>query len=209
MARYTGSVCRLCRREGAKLFLKGDRCYGEKCGFTRRPVPPGQHGKGRRKSSEYGLQLREKQKVRRAYGIMEKQFHHYFDQATRARGTTTGEALLQILEQRLDNVVYRMSIGVSRPQSRQIVLHKHITVNGNCVNIPSYQVKEGDVIAVREKSTSIELFKAVRDGENPNLAKWLTFDIKKLEGTIIAKPDREDIDLTIEEHLVVEYYSKL
>lgn len=209
MARYTGSVCRLCRREGAKLFLKGDRCFGAKCAFTRRPVPPGQHGKGRRKTSEYGLQLREKQKVRRAYGILEKQFRHYFNQASRIRGVRTGEALLQLLEQRLDNVVYRLGLGVSRPQSRQIVLHQHVSVNGKKVNIPSYQVKEGDVIAVREKSTSIDMFKAVREGENPNVPKWLTFDIKKLEGTIIAKPERDDIDLIFEEHLVVEYYSKL
>ena len=209
MARYTDSVCRLCRREGAKLFLKGDRCYGAKCAFARRPVPPGQHGKGRRKSSEYGLQLREKQKVRRAYGIMEKQFHHYFDLASRFKGITTGEALLQLLEQRLDSVVYRLSIGVSRPQSRQIVLHKHITVNGKVVNVPSYQVKEGDVIAVKEGSVSMELFKAVREGENPNVPKWLDFDKDKLQGKVIAAPQREDIDLTFEEHLVVEYYSKL
>lgn len=209
MARYTGSVCRLCRREGAKLFLKGDRCYGAKCAFNRRPVPPGQHGKGRRKSSEYGLQLREKQKVRRTYGVLEKQFHHYFDMASKVRGLTTGEALLQLLEQRLDNVVFRLGIGVSRPQARQIVLHKHITVNGKKVNIPSYQVKEGDVIAVCEKSTSIDLFKALRDSESSNVPKWLDFDSNKLEGKVIAKPQRDDIDLLFEEHLVVEYYSKL
>jgi len=209
MARYTESVCRLCRREGTKLFLKGDRCYGAKCAFTVRPVPPGQHGQSRRKSSEYGLQLREKQKMRRAYGLMEKQFRLYFDKARRVHDMSTGEALLQLLELRLDNVAYRLGFGASRPQARQLVLHGHILVNGRRVNIPSYQVKEGDVITVAQGSQSIEVFKALREGTTHAIPKWLTLNNDALEGRVIAKPQRDDIDLTIAEHLVVEYYSKL
>lgn len=209
MARYTGPVCRLCRREGTKLFLKGDRCYSDRCAFNRRPVPPGQHGQGRRKVSEYGLQLREKQKMRRAYGLLEKQFRSYFDKASRVKGLTTGEALLQLLELRLDNVVYRLGLGVSRPQARQLSLHRHILVNGNKVNIPSYQVKPGDVISVKEGSKDVDIFKAVRENGVSNIPKWLDMDADKLEGKVLQKPERDDVDLTLEEHLVVEYYSKL
>lgn len=209
MARYTGSTCRLCRREGTKLFLKSDRCYSDKCAFERRPTPPGQHGQGRRKVSEYGLQLREKQKVRRAYCLLEKQFHSYFDKASRMKGITTGEALLRLLEQRLDNVVYRLGLGTSRPQARQLVLHKHILVNGSIINIASYQIKPGDVISVKEKSAGIDLFKAVKENGANNVPKWLEIDTEKLEGRVLQRPERDDIDLTIEEHLVVEYYSKL
>ena len=209
MARYTDSVCRQCRREGMKLFLKGDRCYSGKCAFARRPVPPGQHGQGRRKQSEYGIQLREKQKMRRAYGILEKQFRHYFDMASRMKGITTGEALLQLLELRLDNVAFRLGMGMSRAQARQMVLHGHVDVNGSRVNIPSYLVSPGDVIAVREGSKDIPLYKELREQGAENVPKWLLFDADKLEGKVVAKPERGDIDLTLSEHLVVEYYSKL
>ena len=209
MARYTGSVCRLCRREGTKLFLKGDRCYSAKCAFARRPVPPGQHGQGRRKVSEYGMQLREKQKMRRAYGLLEKQFRSYFDKASRVKGITTGEALLQLLELRLDNVAYRLGLGVSRPQARQLVLHGHVEINGKRVNIPSYQVKVGDVITVKEGSRDIPVFKDLRETGTENVPKWLDMDADKLEGKVIAMPQRDDVDLTLSEHLVVEYYSKL
>ncbi len=208
MARYTGPVCRQCRREGTN-FLKGDRCYSDKCAFNRRPVPPGQHGQGRRKQSEYGLQLREKQKMRRAYGLLEKQFRLYFDKASRMKGLTTGEALLQLLELRLDNVVYRIGLGVSRPQARQLVLHRHILVNGKRVNIASYQVQPGDVITVREESKNIDIFKAVRENGVSNVPKWLEMDADKLTAKVTQKPERDDVDLTLEEHLVVEYYSKL
>jgi len=209
MARYTGPVCRMCRREGTKLFLKGDRCYSDKCAFNRRPVPPGQHGQGRRKVSEYGLQLREKQKMRRAYGLLEKQFRSYFDKASRVTGLPTGTALLQLLELRLDNIVYRLGLGVSRAQARQLTLHRHILVNDKKVNIPSYQVQPGDVITVREGSQSIDIFKAVKENGVANVPKWLEMDADKLIGKVLQKPDRDDVDLTLEEHLVVEYYSKL
>lgn len=209
MARYTGPVCRMCRREGTKLFLKGDRCYSDKCAFNRRPVPPGQHGQGRRKVSEYGLQLREKQKMRRSYGLLEKQFRLYFNKASRMKGLTTGTALLQLLELRLDNVVYRLGLGVSRAQARQLTLHRHILVNDKKVNIPSYQVQPGDVISVKEGSQSVDIFKAVKENGVSNIPKWLEMDADKLVGKVLQKPDRDDVDLTLEEHLVVEYYSKL
>ncbi|NLG37188.1 MAG: 30S ribosomal protein S4 [Clostridiales bacterium] len=209
MAKYTGSVCRLCRREGAKLFLKGDRCYSGKCSFNKRPVPPGQHGQGRRKMSEYGLQLREKQKMRRAYGLLENQFRTYFDKARRQKGVNTGEALLQMLETRLDNVAYRLGFGESRPQARQLVLHGHILVNGRKVNIPSYLVSPGDTISVKESSRDIEVFKSLREGPSHTVPKWLELNADALEGKILQKPERDDIDLTLSEHLVVEYYSKL
>ena len=209
MARYTGSVCRLCRREGVKLFLKGERCYGEKCSFNRRPVPPGQHGQGRRKMSEYGLQLREKQKMRRAYGLLERQFRSYFDKARRVRGMSTGEALLQLLEQRLDNVAYRLGFGESRAHARQIVLHGHIVINGKKVNIPSYQVKPGETIAVAEGSRDMEVMKNLREGSTRNIPQWLDLNNDTLTGSVITKPTRDDVDLVISEHLVVEYYSKL
>lgn len=208
MARYTDSVCRQCRREGAKLFLKGDRCYSQKCAFVKRPSPPGQHGQGRKsKLSEYGLQLREKQKVKRAYGMVESQFEKFYGIAERMKGKT-GENLLQLLERRLDNVIYRLGFGESRPQARQLILHGHIRVNGEKVNIPSFLVNEGDEITLREKSRELERFKEMREGEVRPMPKWLTFDNANLTGRVVALPDRDDIDLTIEEHLIVELYSK-
>ncbi|MDD5017462.1 MAG: 30S ribosomal protein S4 [Eubacteriales bacterium] len=208
MARYTGSVCRLCRREGAKLFLKGDRCYSGKCSFLKRPLPPGMQAKSRRKKvSEYGLQLREKQKVKRAYGMLESQFEKYYGIAERMKGKT-GENLLRLLESRLDNVVFRLGIGDSRAQARQFVLHGHILVNGKKVDIASFLVSEGDEITIRKKSADTDRFKELRESEARPMPSWLTMDNANLTGRVIAAPAREDIDLTIEEHLIVEYYSK-
>ncbi|MCE5189784.1 MAG: 30S ribosomal protein S4 [Eubacteriales bacterium] len=208
MARYTGSVCRQCRREGAKLFLKGDRCYGEKCAINKRHTPPGMHGQGRKKQSEYGIQLREKQKVRRAYGVLESQFAKYYEMASNMRGIT-GENMLSLLERRLDNVCYRLNLGDSRPMARQMVTHGHIRVNGKKVDIASYLVKEGDVISVREKSGDVEFFKTLKEqGAARTIPKWLELDAEKLTGKVVALPARGDIDLTIEEHLIVEYYSR-
>ena len=208
MARYTGSVCRLCRRERTKLFLKGDRCYGPKCALANRQTIPGEHGQARqRKPSEYGLQLREKQKAKRAYGVMETQFHRYFETAERQKGIT-GENLLILLERRLDNVIYRMGFGASRPQARQIVRHGHVLVNGKKVNIPSYLVDANDVITIREKSAEQEHFKALREGTNRVIPKWLTVDNENLKATVTALPAREDVDLTLQEHLIVELYSR-
>ncbi len=207
MARYTGPVCRLCRREGAKLFLKGDRCYSANCAFVKRQSAPGQHGARRKKLSEYGLQLREKQKVKRAYGMLEGQFRSYFEAASKVRGAT-GVTLLVLCERRLDNVVYRLGIGKSRAMARQIVMHGHITVNGNKVDIPSYRVNEGDVIAVKASSFKSPMMKAVAEQEAKAMPKWLTFEPEQLKGTVIALPERDDIDLTIEEHNIVELYSK-
>ena len=206
MAKYTESKCRLCRREGAKLFLKGERCFKGVCAFEKRPVAPGQHGMARKKVSEYGLQLREKQKVKRAYGLLEKQFHGYYETAAKMKGKT-GETMLSLLERRLDNVCYRLGLGASRAQARQIVNHTHILVNGKCVNIPSYQIKVGDVISVKEKSAKSELFAGLRDAR-VIVPKWLEFDSSKLTGKVTALPAREDIDLTIAEHLIIELYSK-
>ena len=207
MARHTGPVCRLCRREGAKLFLKGDRCYSQKCAYTLRPVAPGQHGVSRKKQSGYGIQLREKQKVKRAYGMMESQFEKFFRIAERMKGKT-GENLLQLLERRLDNVVYRLGLSDSRAQARQMVLHGFIKVNGNKVDIASFLIQEGDEISLREKSRDKERFKEIREGDARPMPKWLTFDNANLTGKVIAMPDRDDIDLTIQEHQIVELYSK-
>lgn len=208
MARYTEAVCRLCRREGEKLFLKGERCYTDKCSISRRAYAPGQHGQGRKKMSEYGLQLREKQKVRRFYGVLESQFSEYFVKAERRKGIT-GENLLQILETRLDNTVYRLGLATSRPESRQLVTHGHFTVNGKRVNIPSYLVKVGDVIAVADKSKSSPKVKTISDiAGGKVIPKWLEFDSENLVGKVAALPAREDIDLPIKEHLIVELYSK-
>ncbi|MBC5648604.1 30S ribosomal protein S4 [Christensenella tenuis] len=208
MARYTGPVCRLCRREGAKLFLKGDRCYSQKCAFTLRPNAPGQHGAGRRgKMSEYGTQLREKQKVKRAYGILESQFRKYFDIAAKMKGKA-GENLLQLLERRLDNVCFRLGIGDSRAQARQLVMHGHVLVNGHKVDIPSYLVDAGDVITIAQRSASQEYFKTLKEEGGKGVPKWLEFDVAELTGKVAALPERDDIDLTIEEHLIVELYSK-
>lgn len=205
MAKNTSPDCKQCRREGMKLFLKGERCL-TKCAFDKRPVVPGQHGTARKKFSEYGMQLREKQKVRRAYGLLEKQFRIYYEKATRSK-ESTGWALLKMLELRLDNVVYRMGIGSSRSESRQIVNHGHITVNGKKVNIPSYQVKVGDVIQVKENKQSLEMFKALKEAK-VNTPKWLEFNPATLTGKVLALPEREDIDMNIQEHLIVEFYSR-
>ena len=208
MARYTGSVCRLCRREGCKLFLKGEKCYGAKCALDLRHTPPGEHGQARqRKMSEYGLQLREKQKAKRAYGVLENQFHHYFEEADRQKGIT-GENLLVLLERRLDNVVYRLGFGTSRPMSRQLVRHGHIRVNGKKVDIPSYLVKAGDVISIREKSAESDYFKAMREGTGKVMPQWLTIDAAELKATVTAMPKREDVGMDIQENLIVELYSR-
>ena len=206
MARYTGPDCRQCRREGCKLFLKGERCVTSKCAMERRPVVPGQHGLLRKKEKEYGTQLREKQKVKRAYGVSEKQFRGYYEEAVRRQGIT-GENLLSMLERRLDNVVYRMGIASSRSEARQFVSHRHIMVNGINVNIPSYQIKRGDVIAIKENKREIEMFKSLKDSK-PVLPKWLEFTGSKLTGKIIELPARDDIDLNIQESLIIELYSK-
>jgi len=208
MARYTGAVCRLCRREGQKLFLKGERCYTEKCGIERRKYAPGMHGQSRKKLSEYGVQLREKQKARRYYGVLESQFAKYFEMANKQKGIT-GENLLSILESRLDNVVYRLGFGLSRPEARQLVTHGHFTVNGKKVNIASYLTSPGDVIAICEKSRSSEKIKDVLEKtESRNIPKWLDLDRNTLSGKILAPAQRDDIDLEIAEHLIVELYSK-
>jgi len=208
MARYTGPVCKLCRREGMKLFLKGERCYTDKCSFDRRPYPPGQHGQRRIKFTEYGIRLREKQKVRRMYGMVEKQFRRYFGEADRQRGVT-GENLLSLLERRLDNVVYRMGFAQTRSDARQIVLHRHILVNGKRVNIPSYQVKPGDVVAVKEKSREKGRFQAAATAsERRPTREWLDVDLAAFTGTVKALPNREEITLPIQEQLIVEFYSR-
>ena len=208
MARYTDAVCRQCRRENQKLFLKGSRCYSEKCPVTKRGTIPGQHGTGRRsKVGEYGLQLREKQKAKRTYGVLERQFHKYFEMAEHSKGVT-GENMLALLECRLDNVVYRLGFGVSRPQARQIVNHGHILVNGKRVDIPSYIVKAGDVISICEKTAEKEQFKVLREGTSRLIPQWLSLDSANLTGTVVSIPKREEIDLQIAEHLIVELYSK-
>lgn len=206
MARNTDNSCRQCRREGQKLFLKGDRCTSKACAMERRPVAPGQHGAMRKKNSEYAVQLREKQKAKRAYGLLEKQFRMYYERADRMKGVT-GENMLMLIECRLDNVIYRMGIGSSRSQARQIVSHGHITVNDKNVNIPSYQVKPGDVIAIKESKRENEMFKQLR-GAKIVMPKWLDFDTENFTGKIIERPKREDIDLNINEQLIVELYSK-
>ena len=208
MARYKDAVCRLCRREGIKLYLKGDRCYSPKCAIDRRGYAPGQHGQMRRKLSEYGIQLREKQKARRIYGVLETQFKNYFEKAVRQKGVT-GENLLRLLETRLDNVVYRLGFAVSRPQARQLVRYGHIEVNGKRVTIPSYQVRERDVISVREKSRSLTHFKEVTEnGAVKAVPGWLSVNYETLTGEVLSLPKREDIDTPIQEHLIVELYSK-
>ena len=206
MAKLIGASCRQCRREGCKLFLKGERCTSKKCAFERRQTLPGQHGAARKRVTEYGLQLREKQKVKRAYGILEKQFRRYYEEAERMKGIT-GENMLSLIERRLDNVVYRMGIGASRKECRQIVNHGQITVNGRCVNIPSFIVKPGDIIAIKENKRDLEMCKELK-GMKIIMPKWLEFNSEKLEGKILANPSREDIDLNIKEHLIIELYSR-
>ena len=207
MAKYTESKCRQCRREGAKLFLKGERCFKGVCAFDRRPVAPGQHGAGRKKISEYGLQLREKQKCKRIYGVLEGQFRMYYEKADKMKGIT-GENMLSLLERRLDNVIFRMGIGSSRSQARQLVTHAHFTVNGKKVNIASYIVKVGDVIGVKESKRDNKYFTEIKQMKVGNMPKWLEFNPETLEGKILALPQREDIDSQIAEHLIVELYSK-
>ena len=207
MARYTGAVCRLCRREGQKLFLKGERCY-TKCSLDQRKTVPGQHGQGRKKISGYGVQLRAKQKAKRFYGVLESQFAKYFAMAERKSGMA-GENLLRILESRLDNVVYRLGFASSRAQARQLVLHGHYTVNGKKVNIPSFLVKEGDVVAISEKAKGADFMKALVEANSARpVPQWLDLDRNNYEAKIVHLPAREEIDLEVEEHLIVELYSK-
>jgi small subunit ribosomal protein S4 len=208
MARYTESVCRLCRREGAKLYLKGSRCYSKKCAFERRPSPPGQHGVRRRKVGDYGLQLREKQKVRRVYSVLERQFKNYFDSAE-ARPGVTGENLLRMLELRLDNVVFRMGFAPSRAAARQLVTHGHFAVNGRPTNVASYQLRTGARIEVRESHREREPFKVAKETLRSHQApEWLSIDAAKLAGTILDQPRRDQMPLDLNEQLVVEYYSR-
>jgi small subunit ribosomal protein S4 len=209
MARYTGPVCRLCRREGMKLFLKGERCYTEKCAIEKRNLPPGQHGKLRKaKVVGYGLQLREKQKVKRIYGVLENQFRRYFEMADRTRGIT-GETLLQLLERRLDNVLYRLGLATSRAQARQLARHGHFTVNGRKVDIPSYQVKPGDVVGVRASSAENPAIQhALEEVKGRGVPEWLSFDQGTMSGRIASLPTREQINLPVQEQLIVELYSK-
>ncbi len=198
----------MCRRERMKLYLKGDRCYTDKCSVVRHPYPPGQHGQGRQKFSEYGLQLREKQKARRIYGVLEKQFRRYFKEADRRKGVT-GEILLQLLESRLDNVVFRMGLARSRPEARQLVRHGHFQVNGRKVDIPSYLTRPGDQVAVREKSRKLPVFKQIAEArEQQGIVDWLEVDFEKLSGRVLRIPQREEIDVPIQEQLIVELYSR-
>ena len=208
MARYTGPSCRLCRRENLKLFLKGERCYTDKCAFERRQYPPGQHGQGRTKFSSYGEQLREKQKVKRVYGLLEKQFRLTFNRAARKRGIT-GDNLIAILESRFDNMVYRLGFAASRNDARQLIRHGHFTVNGIKVNIPSAILKPGDVVQPREKSTKIEKIKeSVETAKQRGVPAWLEIDVEKFEGKVVALPKRDEITMPMNEQLIVELYSR-
>ena len=209
MARYIGPVCRLCRREGMKLFLKGERCYTDKCAIEKRNFAPGQHGKTRKaKLAGYGIQLREKQKVKRIYGVLEDQFRGYFETAERTRGIT-GVTLLQLLERRLDNVVYRLGLSTSRSQARQLVRHGHFLINGKKVDIPSYSLKQGDVVTVlgrSQKNTTIE--HAMQEVKGRGIPEWLSFDATSISGRVVSMPTREQINLPVQEQLIVELYSK-
>ncbi len=208
MARYTGAVCRLCRREGKKLFLKGERCYSEKCSVGIRAYAPGQHGQGRKKSSEYGLQLRAKQTARRFYGVQENQFHHYFEIAERKPGIT-GDNLLKILESRLDNVVYRVGFASSRAEARQLVGHGHFEVNGRRVDIASYLLKAGDVVSICEKARSLDKIKAVVEANSARpTPEWIDVDKTALTAKVVSLPNRDQIDAPVEDQLIVELYSK-
>ncbi len=208
MARYSGADCRLCRREGIKLFLKGDRCYTDKCGVERRPNPPGQPPKRRPKESEYRVQLREKQRAKRVYGVLEKQFRNYYELANRQQGIT-GENLLRLLESRLDNVVYRLGFSASRDEARQSVRHGHITVNGSRVDIPSYRVRPGDLVAVAEKAKEFVRVKAaIIASGRIEVPGWLEVDVDKKQGKILSLPQRDQIDAPVREQLIVELYSK-
>jgi small subunit ribosomal protein S4 len=207
MARYSGAVCRLCRREGMKLFLKGERCYTEKCAIEKRNFPPGQHGKTRKqKLAGYGVQLREKQKVKRIYGVLEDQFRRYFEAADRTRGIT-GETLLQLLERRFDNVVYRLGLATSRPQARQLVRHGHFLVNGKKVDIPSYSLRAGDVVTIKATSTkNATILHAMEEVKGRGVPGWLSFEGDT--GKVVSLPTREQINLPVQEQLIVELYSK-
>ncbi|MFO7801115.1 MAG: 30S ribosomal protein S4 [Desulfovermiculus sp.] len=208
MARYTEAKCRICRREGTKVFLKGDRCYTDKCPFERRPYPPGQHGRRRKKSTDYEIQLREKQKVRRMYGLLENQFHDYFIEADRKKGIT-GQNLLRMLELRLDNIVYRAGFANSRNQARQLVRHGHFTRNGQKVDVPSLQVKVGDVIQVKERSRKVPvIIEAQEVVDRRGIPEWLENDTEKFTSTVKAEPQRDHITFPVNEHLIVELYSK-
>ena len=208
MARYTEAVCKLCRREGQKLFLKGERCYTDKCAISRRAYAPGQHGQGRKKASEYCMQLRAKQMTRRFYGVLEGQFHHYYEMATNMPGKA-GDNLLILLESRLDNVVYRCGWASSRAEARQLVVHGHFTVNGKKVDIPSYLVKPGEMVAIKDKSRQSNKFKAVLEANSAKpVPKWLDVDAANAQAKVDALPTREEIDLEVDETLIVELYSK-
>src|SRR5919198_1084326 len=208
MAVYSGPVCRLCRRDGMKLFLKGERCYTSKCAIERRKYAPGQHGQKQRKLEEFGIQLREKQKLKRIYRLMERQFRNYFDEAVRRKGVT-GEILLQLLEARLDNVIYRLGFGLSRRQARQLVNHGHFLVNGKRVNIPSYQVRIGDTVTVAPKSREAgAIVEAARMNVGRRTPAWLSVDLAQMGGRVEAIPTRDQIDTQVEEHLVIEFYSR-
>jgi len=208
LARYRGSICRLCRSEGVKLFLKGDRCYSDKCAFERRGYSPGEHGQGRKKPSDYGIQLREKQKLKRMFGLLEKQFKGYFEKADRQKGVT-GTTLLVLLDRRLDNMVYRMGFANSRNDARQLVKHNHFLVNDKRVNIPSYLIEVGDKIQVREKSKKmVRILEALETVARRGVPQWLELDQKNFTGVVKALPTREDLTMPIQEQLVVEFYSK-
>ncbi|MGH2732887.1 MAG: 30S ribosomal protein S4 [Actinomycetota bacterium] len=208
MARYTGPACKLCRRERMKLFLKGTKCLGPKCAIERRPYPPGEHGRGRIKESEYLVQLREKQKARRIYGVLEKQFRRYYEEAARSKGIT-GTRLLQLLELRLDNVVYRGGLAMSRSQARQFVTHGHFQVNGQKVDIPSYRVKSNDVVEVRQKSTSVgRIVEAAAFSSGGVIPEWLAVELAELRITVLSEPARDLIDVAVQEQMIVEFYSK-
>jgi len=208
MAKYTGSKCRQCRREGGKLFLKGEKCFTAKCAVENRPFPPGQHGQRRTRLSDYATQLREKQKLRRIYGILERQFRTYYQEASRIKGST-GEVLLQLLEGRLDNVVYRMGFSSSRSEARQLVRHNGVSVNGSRVNIPSYQVQPNDVVSINDKSRAqLRIQAAVDLAQQRGISDWIDVDVKKMQGVYKSRPERSELPADINEHLVVELYSK-
>jgi small subunit ribosomal protein S4 len=208
MARYTGADCRLCRREGIKLFLKGDRCYTDKCGVERRPFPPGMAGRKRPRDSEYRVQLREKQKAKRCYGLLEKQFRNYYEIATRQQGMT-GENLLRLLESRLDNVVYRLGFSASRDEARQTARHNHILVNGKRVNIPSFRVRPGDLVSIAPAARNLSVIKAaIISSARIEVPGWLEVDVEKLQGKVLSLPQRDQIDIPVREQLIVELYSK-
>ncbi len=208
MARYRGALCRICRREGEKLFLKGDRCYTEKCAVERRKYPPGQHGQGFKKLSDYGIQLREKQKVRKIYGLLERQFRRYFYEAERRKGIT-GEILLQLVESRLDNTVYRMGFAPNRVRARQLISHGHIVVNGKKINLPSYQVREGDSVSVKDSSRDMpEIIDSLSKVEHRGIPAWVEVDSVNHTGKVLRIPSRDEIQLPVQEQLIVELYSK-